>query len=118
MGEGVRSEIGEGLIPARRALRHDRGEGGPLPAACQADQGPQGARDAALFALGFGSGLRRAELVDRDLSDFVSDSGELKVRRGKGRKARVAHVSPGRRRPHSMNGSVRVEIFLGRSCAL
>jgi len=52
-------------------------------------------RDAALFGLGFGFGLRRAELVDLEVADFDTDSGQLAVRRGKGRKARVAHVSSG-----------------------
>src|SRR5690606_14001668 len=63
--------------------------------ACQADPSPKGARDAALFALGFGCGLRRAELTDLEVADFSPESGELRVRRGKGRKARVTHVSPG-----------------------
>jgi integrase len=80
-------------LPAGRSL--SVGEKAALSAACQADKGPKGARDAALFALGFGCGLRRAELVALDLADFSPDTGELRVRRGKGRKARVAHVSPG-----------------------
>ena len=79
--------------PAGRSLTI--GEKQALSAACQADPSPKGARDAALFALGFGCGLRRAELVDLAVSDFSPESGELRVRRGKGRKARLAHVSPG-----------------------
>ena len=80
-------------LPAGRSLT--AGEKQALSAACQSDQGPQGARDAALFALGFGCGLRRAELANLDQGDYAGESGELKVRRGKGRKARLAHVSPG-----------------------
>jgi len=80
-------------LPAGRSL--SIGEKTALSAVCQNDTGPQGARDAALFALGFGCGLRRAELVDVEMADFSPDSGELRIRRGKGRKARVAHVSPG-----------------------
>ncbi len=80
-------------LPAGRSLTV--GEKAALSAACQADKGPKGARDAALFALGFGCGLRRAELVDLELRDFDRESGELAVRRGKGRKARVCHVSAG-----------------------
>ena len=80
-------------LPAGRSLTV--GEKMALSAACQADRGPKGARDAAMFALGFGCGLRRAELVDLELADFIADSGELRVRRGKGRKARVAHISAG-----------------------
>jgi integrase len=80
-------------LPAGRSLTI--GEKTALSGVCQADDGPKGARDAALFALGFGCGLRRAELVELDLADFSWETGELRVRRGKSRKARVAHVSPG-----------------------
>lgn len=80
-------------LPAGRSL--SVGEKQAVSAACQTDAGPQGARDAALFALGFGGGLRRAELVALDLADYSAATGELRVRRGKGRKARVAHVSEG-----------------------
>ncbi len=80
-------------LPAGRSLTI--GEKTALSGACQADRSPKGARDAALFALGFGCGLRRAELVDLEVGDFSPETGELRVRRGKGRKARVAHVSPG-----------------------
>ena len=80
-------------LPAGRSLTI--GEKTALSAVCQADKGPKGARDAALFALGFGCGLRRAELVDLELADFSPETGELRIRRGKGRKARLAHVSAG-----------------------
>lgn len=80
-------------LPAGRSLTV--GEKHALSMACQADQGPKGARDAALFALGFGSGLRRAELTDLEVVDFSPESGELRVRLGMGRKASVTHVSPG-----------------------
>lgn len=80
-------------LPAGRSLTI--GEKAALSAVCQADGSAAGARDGALFALGFGCGLRRAELVDLEVADFSPESGELRVRRGKGRKARVAHVSAG-----------------------
>jgi integrase/recombinase XerD len=80
-------------LPAGRSL--SVGEKIALSGVCPADLGPSGSRDAALFALGFGCGLRRAELADLELADFSHESGELRVRRGKGRKARVGHVSPG-----------------------
>ncbi|MEZ4330438.1 MAG: site-specific integrase [Myxococcota bacterium] len=80
-------------LPAGRSVT--LGEKAALSAACQADTSPKGARDAALFAIAFGAGLRRAELVDLEVGDFTSETGELRVRRGKGRKARIAHVSPG-----------------------
>lgn len=80
-------------LPSGRSL--SAGEKMALSAACQDETGPQGARDAALFALGFGCGLRRSELVALDLVDLSPETGELRVRRGKGRKARVCHVSAG-----------------------
>lgn len=80
-------------LPAGRSLT--MGEKTALSNICQADSSPKGARDAALFALGFGCGLRRAELVDLEVADFSTELGELRIRRGKGRKARVSHVSPG-----------------------
>lgn len=59
-------------LPAGRSLTI--GEKTALSMACQADRGPKGARDAALFALGFGCGLRRAELVDLEVADFSPES--------------------------------------------
>ncbi len=80
-------------LPAGRSL--SIGEKNALSAVCQVDTSPSGSHDAAVFTLGFGCGLRRAELVDLELTDFSPETGELRIRRGKGRKARVAHVSPG-----------------------
>ena len=49
------------------------------------------ARDAAILALLYGSGLRRAEAVGLDISDYDPEGGTLKVR-GKGNKERLAHL--------------------------
>jgi len=49
------------------------------------------ARDAAILALLYGSGLRRAEAVGLEVADYDRVAGTLKVR-GKGNKERLAHL--------------------------
>ncbi|MFB0976166.1 MAG: tyrosine-type recombinase/integrase [Myxococcota bacterium] len=57
-----------------------------LVAACERDRSPAGPRDAALFALLFGAGLRRAEVAALDLSDFDRRTNTICVR-GNGTRA-------------------------------
>jgi integrase len=77
-------------LPKGRALT--RGEVEAMLDTCEAT--PAGRRDAALLALAYTTGCRRAELVALDLADFDQDSGELKVR-GKGNRERLVHVVNG-----------------------
>ena len=80
-------------LPRGRALT--QGELRALFGACAADSSPAGARDAALLALGYGAGLRRAELVALDVADYTAETGALTIKRGKGRKARTVYATNG-----------------------
>lgn len=89
---GVR---GRGL-PAGRAL--SPGELEALFRACAADQGPAGARDAAMLAILYGCGLRRSEVSTLELSDVDLATGTIRIRHGKGAKGRLAFLAEGARR--------------------
>jgi integrase len=82
-------------LPTGRALA--RGELAALLQVCASDPSAAGARDAALFALAYGAGLRRAELTDLDIADYDVESGTLTVRRGKGNRDRLGYVTNGGR---------------------
>ncbi len=79
-------------LPAGRSITP--GELGALLDVCANDQTPAGARDAAIIALLYTCGLRRAELVGLDLADYDAGAGTLVIR-GKGNKERLAHVVNG-----------------------
>lgn len=79
-------------LPRGRALTME--ELTALFAVCDATTA-QGARDAALLAVLYGAGLRRAEVVTLDLGDFDQESGALKVHLGKGGKSRTVYATNG-----------------------
>ncbi len=82
-------------LPAGRALSD--GELRALIETCCESGTVIGARDAALFAVIFGGGLRRAEAVALDVADYDRAEGTLRVRRGKGNKARLVPIPIGAR---------------------
>jgi site-specific recombinase XerD len=63
-----------------------------LFAVCAEDESPAGRRDAAMFAVLYGGGLRRAELCGLDLADFDAADCSLTVRAGKGRRDRTVYL--------------------------
>lgn len=79
--------------PAGRSLT--RRELQRLFEACAKDRTPAGARDAALLAVLYGAGLRRAEAVGLEVGDYQRESKALAVRRGKGNKARLSYIGTG-----------------------
>jgi integrase len=96
----IRPVRGESL-PRGRAIK--QGELRALLDACyhawQEDKhrSPIHMRDAALIAVLYGSGLRRAEAAALNVADYDPESGALRIRAGKGNKARLAYTSEGER---------------------
>lgn len=58
------------------------------------DGTPAGIRNAALIAVGYGCGLRRAELAGLLVTDYIDTTESLRVI-GKGRKERIVYLPPG-----------------------
>ncbi len=79
-------------LPAGRSAR--RGEIGALLDVCAADPSPAGARDAAMVALMYSTGLRRAELAGLRLDSYSPAEVQLRVV-GKGNRERALPVIGG-----------------------
>jgi site-specific recombinase XerD len=84
----VKAVTGERL-PAGRSITP--GELQVLLETCADDQTAAGARDAAIVALLYSRGLRRAELVGLDVDDYDRERGSLRVL-GKRNKERLAYI--------------------------
>jgi integrase len=82
-------------LPAGRDLTP--GEVAALSVTCTSDPSPSGVRDAAIIGILYTAGLRRAEVVCLELSDFDAETGKLTIRGGKGRKDRTTYVASGAR---------------------
>ena len=83
-------------LPAGRALGD--GELGAIMRVCANDDTPAGTRDAAIVALGYAAGLRRAELASLTLGDLADEGDTVVVRvSGKGGKERLAYLDNGAR---------------------
>ncbi len=63
--------------------------------ACKADETPSGVRDLAIFAVLYICGLRRSELVQLELADFIPAEKKINVLHGKGRKQRSTYLEEG-----------------------
>jgi site-specific recombinase XerD len=79
------------LLPKGRDLESD--EIKDLIQVCRQDPSPAGIRDIAMIGLLYTCGLRRSELVELRCEDFNEKSGQLKIRKGKGRKQRTVYVA-------------------------
>lgn len=71
----------------------EAGEMSAIVRTCK-DGTPAGARDAAIFALAYSGGLRRAELTALDVEHVDAETGVLRVH-GKGNKKRTVHIHNG-----------------------
>lgn len=82
-------------LPAGRSL--SQGELSAMINVCK-DDTKMGARDAAIISLLYSCGLRRAELINLNLIDYNSETGELKILHAKRNKQRILYVENGAKR--------------------
>jgi integrase len=87
VGDPVAADAGRSLTP---------GELLALIQVAAADPHPDGARDVAIFSLGYGLGLRRSDLITLDLDDY-DDADATLTFRGKGNKQTALPVEGGAR---------------------
>jgi site-specific recombinase XerD len=87
---GIRDVTGQREIRGRHVAD---AEGQALITACKQDKSPAGRRDAAMFALAWGTGMRRSEIAGLGTDDLKLDGGEVTIQvRGKGNKVRRAYL--------------------------
>lgn len=70
----------------------ERTEIAALMGVCTEDESIIGIRDAAMFAILFGTGMRRSELVALALEDYRPSTGAISIRGGKGDKSRIVYL--------------------------
>ncbi len=80
-------------LPKGRALTS--GEIGKLFMELREKGRPGDIQDAAILALAYGAGLRRAEIVNLNLSDYNRETGELRIRREQANRDRIVDASHG-----------------------
>ena len=90
----VKGVKGSGPDAAETGRHIQAGELMALMAACSGDGTAAGIRDAAILAVGYSCGLRRAELAGLTVADFDTQAHTLTVR-GKGGKVRVVYAENG-----------------------
>jgi len=81
-------------------------------------RGPSGIRNKALVTLLWRTGLRCSEALDLALRDVNLQAGTVRVREGKGRKARLVAIDPMASSVVENWLSKRVELGIGRSAPL
>lgn len=91
----IKTEKVSSLEPAGRFLPPDELE--KILRAAATQNPPRAHRDTALIIMLFAGGLRRQEASSMDLADYKPADGELRVRRGKGRKFRTTYIPEGYR---------------------
>ncbi|HVA91817.1 MAG TPA: tyrosine-type recombinase/integrase [Chloroflexota bacterium] len=89
--QAVRPARGERL-PAGRSI--STAELVALVQACRRDATPAGLRDAAILAVLYTGGVRRAELAALELADYTPEPPTLRIRHGKGNKERLVPLIP------------------------
>jgi len=88
----IASVKGESLLKGRGL---QSGEVRALLEVCENDPSPAGMRDAAVIAVMYQAGLRRAEVVSLDLENYDPETGMLEILHAKRNKQRTAYLTNG-----------------------